>query len=784
MAKQRYHLKQSSKQLDRGKFPVDKPIVVYYRQSTAAQVGNISTAIQQEDLPKYAEKLGWHQNNIILIDTDEGISGQKSIDERQGMSDLYGMIISRKISAVLCADVDRLFRDKWNIEPSKFRRACTENNVMVITPRTIYDFCGPDADYSEYRWARDTEMAADFIKRYIQGKLYDARMREAYAGKWTGHTVPLGFLVDESTKRYTPFIECKDVIASYYQKIVANRGNIRATAYDIMQQGPYLPDFDNADLLSAIAERGCRFIKHAKLKRGDNGMYYPKEQTLRDMFTNIAYIGSFVINGQIIEHNHPGIVPENLFWQAFNLMSPVMPDGTPNPDYRSRLSPKQQAVRGPYRKPEIEASRGIQRPLYEGLIWSQTKRGDWRKAGVKWSERDNRYSYHFNESRADWGEPIWARSADLVDRYIDDRFLSMVSASCSEDTWIGIIASFSADLTSERASNDAQIRALVDEIETVSLNMSRAKTQSAYTRMETRLQNLESDLKRQQAKRHELLKQADKQQDLMHLRTNLIRLYNDWNKAPIELKRLAVDTLVSRVEATARDGELDLIVYWIDGKSTTTAVPYRHDVWLKADLEKLVRLIDSGEDQILIAQEFPHTTWRELRSKYYAVCGKGIDISPLPIHDHETFENYIARIGEGEDAAITYAGKKDHWTRKQCARLMELVRNEAGQLEIAREYPYRRWVNIRRKITDLCGSEVNIPDVGKIKANQTYSDLMQTAQEGVNSGARSLTKAPIKPTEPRLQPINFAVLMSKQSTQYFISQNVYGLSSGNQQAAR
>jgi DNA invertase Pin-like site-specific DNA recombinase len=71
-----------------GALPTDRPIVAYYRQSSMAQVGNISTDMQQIDLPKYVTSLGWQANAIILIDEDEGVSGAKRIDERAGMSRL------------------------------------------------------------------------------------------------------------------------------------------------------------------------------------------------------------------------------------------------------------------------------------------------------------------------------------------------------------------------------------------------------------------------------------------------------------------------------------------------------------------------------------------------------------------------------------------------------------------------------------------------------------------------------------------------------------------------
>ncbi len=104
--------------------PLDRPIAIYYRQSSMAQVGNISTDMQQIDLSRYVTTLGWQANTIILIDEDEGVSGAKRIDEREGMSRLFDLIITGKIGAVAVQAEDRLFRDETQIQVNVFIDAC------------------------------------------------------------------------------------------------------------------------------------------------------------------------------------------------------------------------------------------------------------------------------------------------------------------------------------------------------------------------------------------------------------------------------------------------------------------------------------------------------------------------------------------------------------------------------------------------------------------------------------------------------------------------------------
>src|SRR5258708_31170248 len=82
------------------KLPIDRPVAVYYRQSGASQIGNYSTAMQQEGMPKHVQRLGWPAHLIVPVFKDGGKSGTLPIPKRAGMAEMYQMIINRAISAV------------------------------------------------------------------------------------------------------------------------------------------------------------------------------------------------------------------------------------------------------------------------------------------------------------------------------------------------------------------------------------------------------------------------------------------------------------------------------------------------------------------------------------------------------------------------------------------------------------------------------------------------------------------------------------------------------------
>ena len=105
MTKRYYQAKQETPAIpgDGGNIlPIDSPVAVYYRQSSDAQIGNVSTTIQTVDMVADLQNRGWLAENIIMIDMDGGISGTTKIDERPGMRLLFDLIIEEQINSVAC----------------------------------------------------------------------------------------------------------------------------------------------------------------------------------------------------------------------------------------------------------------------------------------------------------------------------------------------------------------------------------------------------------------------------------------------------------------------------------------------------------------------------------------------------------------------------------------------------------------------------------------------------------------------------------------------------------
>ncbi|MCL5996220.1 MAG: recombinase family protein [Chloroflexi bacterium] len=347
--------------------PLDKPVAVYYRQSTEPQVGNISTFIQTVDMPNLLRKRGWADDKIIVIDTDEGVSGQKRIEERAGMSRLFDLIVSRQIGTVAAQDEDRLFRDQTQIQVNTFIHACKQAYVYVLTPSVVYDFAHPQmGDFYQRQFRYKCEMAADYIKSVIQGRLHGSIRRLRMEGRWAGQTMPPGFMVDmrktltdgtknENWRRFVEFAPYSEVMNEYFKVFLEHAGNVRATVRHILQHGPWFPE-----PRQCIPPEGYKIVYGM---RHLDGRYCPTRLGLLKLLTNVTYIGHWAVNSVVVRwNNHPAIVPVETFMRAFNYLCQYSIDGTPNKDYTPAFD---------HARPSREVGRGVERPLLSGMLYSQ-----------------------------------------------------------------------------------------------------------------------------------------------------------------------------------------------------------------------------------------------------------------------------------------------------------------------------------------------------------------------------------------------------------------------------
>jgi DNA invertase Pin-like site-specific DNA recombinase len=627
------------------RLPVERPIAVYYRQSTDAQVGNISTSLQTVDMVAYLRERGWSEDKILMIDMDAGISGTKKIDERPGMSALFRLVTEGRIGAVACQDEDRLFRDVTQIQVNIFIEACRAANVLVITPSMVYDFANEMTGTFHARQFRfKSEMAAEYINAVIRGKLHRSKRRMLMDGYWAGSGMPPGFMVDlrkvlpdgsknPDWRRYVPFEPYAEVVQEYFRLFLAHAGNVRATVKEIQEKGPFYPDPETCQ-----PPEGYRVLY--RMHRYGKG-YCPGRTGLVGLLTNAAYIGHWSVNDVIVRwNNHPAIVPVDTFMKAYNYLSEVTLDGKENSSYLNR----QQNSR-----PSLDETRNVERPLCAGMLFSEDA-GVWRTVGTNWVGSLQHYTYVL------WGAPpkdryIWGKKADEVDNAITALVRSKLSITFDREVWSKTLEVFIHEQDQAQQLMLSQIEGLERVMENLIAGLETLTNPDMIRAAQARYEDAKAEYERLSTEITAIDKETNQLQELVRLKDEYGPALENWDQMTRDEKLVIFHAFISRIEAySVADHGLRLIVRWRDnstdevslGRTATNGKP-----WSPRDTARLLELIDASAPQIEIASEFPDRKWSLIRNKAWSLRGRGVlQPRPKPIKDQESYWEYVERVGE------------------------------------------------------------------------------------------------------------------------------------------
>ncbi|MCA9889604.1 MAG: recombinase family protein [Anaerolineae bacterium] len=719
-----------------GVLPTNRPIAVYYRQSTMGQVGNISTDMQQIDLPRYVMSLGWQQDLIIPIDEDEGVSGTKTIDERIGMSRLFDLIITRKIGAVAVQAEDRLFRDETQIQVNVFIDACVKNDIRVLTPYFKYNFADKhEGPYHRLLFRMRAEQAADFLNSYIRGRLHAARERMLIQGMWMGGPINLGFMVDDrkilpggtpnpNWRKFQPFPPCAEVVVRIFETFIMLGGNRSATQRYLLENGPHFPDLDDPELMRQVPP-GFYWKKPVRmLKR--RGIYTVGSVALPNMLTNAVYLGHWVFKDQVVQwNNHPPIVTEDLFYQAFNYLSPYNLDGTPNEDHTPRLS---------YKHSTKKKKRDAYEPIYLGLVGSYYN-GQWRNATAVWSTSSRAYAYAVNyRDDADIYQHLWSRRCDYFDKIINEMLFTKLQATFEPEVWNDVLGNATDDFHKERRMLQHQLQTVEQKMASLLDNFSYVQSQTLAQALERQFSEHEQEKVRLERKLNDLQQRIDQQESLIELAQKIDNVLQKWQKLGVLEKRGVAQMFIEQIVVTQAEKYrvADVKILWKDESADEFVLPWsaeRWTLWLPAEVETLRQLLENNATQVEMAEALPDRNWRAIRIKIYEIIGKrSFYISPKPVRDEERYADYIARMERTGWNPPRHSGSR--WIEEEIQQLDELLDKGATQLELCAALPHRSWAKIRRKITQLRGKEFKVtkPPV-RMGKHDTIKDYLERHPE-------------------------------------------------------
>jgi DNA invertase Pin-like site-specific DNA recombinase len=168
---------------------LDRLAQVYVRQSTMMQVReNTASTARQYDLAGRARDLGWHPEQIQVIDQDQGHSGASAAG-RDGFQHLVAQVGLGRIGAVLSLEASRLARScsDWY----RLIEICALTNTLVIDEDGVYD----PTQYSDRLILGFLGTMSEAELHLIRSRLLGAKLKKAADGQLR-FRLPTGLVYD------------------------------------------------------------------------------------------------------------------------------------------------------------------------------------------------------------------------------------------------------------------------------------------------------------------------------------------------------------------------------------------------------------------------------------------------------------------------------------------------------------------------------------------------------------------------------------------------------------
>lgn len=225
-----------------------RPVVQYIRRSTENQrLRNQMSLVQQDE--KLGEKLvGKGFGRIEKIDTDDGKSGQRLLEDRAGLQYVYDLLEGRtlidgqRIAAVGAYDASRMWRDTTHVWYNDFIQKLIANNVPFITWRRTYwpqDSRDMDALRREFEYA--LKSLETITERAIPARFLAVEENSSYGG----HAIPPGFIIAglQTDKHYVVYEEHRKLVVYLFERFKALGGNIPRLLRELLHGGFHFPEF-------------------------------------------------------------------------------------------------------------------------------------------------------------------------------------------------------------------------------------------------------------------------------------------------------------------------------------------------------------------------------------------------------------------------------------------------------------------------------------------------------------------------------------------------------------
>jgi DNA invertase Pin-like site-specific DNA recombinase len=169
----------------------DRLAVIYLRQSSMAQVrDHTESTTRQYGLADEAVRLGWARRDVVVIDTDLGVSGWWGV-VRAGFTELVGRVCSGEVGAIFGIEISRLARS--NAEVARLMEFAAITQTLLIDADGIYD----PADIND-RMLLGMKSTLGEVELHVMAQRLHASKKAAAARGELRAPLPVGYVHDEA----------------------------------------------------------------------------------------------------------------------------------------------------------------------------------------------------------------------------------------------------------------------------------------------------------------------------------------------------------------------------------------------------------------------------------------------------------------------------------------------------------------------------------------------------------------------------------------------------------
>jgi DNA invertase Pin-like site-specific DNA recombinase/DNA-binding transcriptional regulator YiaG len=166
---------------------------VYIRQSTLRQVlTNTESTVRQYDLRQRAIALGWSQEQIIVVDVDQGHSGASAAD-REGFQRLVADVSMGRAGIVLGLECSRLARN--NTDWHRLLEICALTDTLICDEDGLYD----PGDFNDRMLLGLKGTLSEAELHFIRARLRGGQLSKARRGELP-MILPVGLVYDPAGK--------------------------------------------------------------------------------------------------------------------------------------------------------------------------------------------------------------------------------------------------------------------------------------------------------------------------------------------------------------------------------------------------------------------------------------------------------------------------------------------------------------------------------------------------------------------------------------------------------